>query len=488
VSATSEGRAAGTASWVRSPRAFIAPLALAQFICSFAGSNMNVMINDITHDLHTDVKGVQTTITLFLLIMAVLMIPCSKLTDKWGRKRCFIGGLTLYGIGTVVSAVAPNLGVLILGNSVFQGVGTAFLIPPVYILTTMAFTSLESRAKAFGVISGMGGIGAAAGPLIGGVITSGISWRAAFVFQALVVGAIILLSRRVVDPVAPDPKRPFDAIGAILSAVGMFFLVFGILQAGVNNTLLIIFLAVGAGFLAGFFLWVRARERAGKPALLSTELFRNRTSNLGLVTQNLQWLLLMGTSFTVAAFLQTERHYDAIKTGVIFTAATVGVLASSLAAERLAKRRQQKVLIAAGFAGTVVGIGLLLGLVKAASSNAWAFAPGLLLIGLGLGVMLTPSVNLVQSAFPESKQGEISGLSRSISNLGSSFGTAIAGTILVSDLVSGNGTYVAAMIVLAAVALVGLLVGLRLPANPLPAAAQELATPGPTSAALDTPI
>src|SRR5947208_4986664 len=196
----------GTANWVVSPRAFIAPLALAQFICSFAGSNMNVMINDISRDLHTDVKGVQTTITLFLLIMAVLMIPCSKLTDRWGRKRCFIGGLSLYGIGAVLSAVAPNLGVLILGYSVFQGVGTAFLIPPVYILTTMAFTSLESRANAFGVTSGLGGIGAAAGPLIGGVITSAISWRAAFIFQALIVGTIVVLSRRVVDPVPPDPK------------------------------------------------------------------------------------------------------------------------------------------------------------------------------------------------------------------------------------------------------------------------------------------
>jgi MFS family permease len=486
VSATPSQPGLATASWVQSARAFIAPLALAQFICSFAGSNMNVMINDISHDLHTDVKGVQTTITLFLLIMAVLMIPCSKLTDRWGRKRCFVGGLILYGIGTVLSAIAPNLGVLILGNSVFQGVGTAFLIPPVYILTTMAFTSLESRAKAFGVISGMGGIGAAMGPLIGGVITSGISWRAAFVFQALVVGTIILLSRRVVDPVRPDPKQPFDAVGAILSAAGMFFLVLGILQAGVNNTLLVIFLAIGIALLAAFYLFIRSRERAGKDALLHTDLFRNRTSNLGLVTQNLQWLLLMGVSFVVSVFLQTERHYSAIKTGVIFTAATLGVLVSSLAAERLAKRRQQKTLIAGGFAVTAAGIALLLGLVKAASSSAWAFAPGLLLIGLGLGVMLTPSVNLVQSAFPEEKQGEISGLSRSVSNLGSSFGTAIAGTILVSNLVSGNGTYVAAMIVLAAVALAGLGVGLRLPSNPLPAADSDAAAAAPTPGALDT--
>ncbi len=486
MSTTPSEQAAATASWVKSPRAFIAPLALAQFICSFAGSNMNVMINDISHDLHTDVKGVQTTITLFLLIMAVLMIPCSKLTDRWGRKRCFIGGLMLYGVGTVLSAVAPGLGVLILGNSVFQGVGTAFLIPPVYILTTMAFTSLGSRAKAFGVISGMAGLGAAAGPLIGGLITSGISWRAAFVFQALVVATIIVLSRRVVDPVAPDPKRPFDAVGAALSAFGMFFLVFGILQAGVNNTLLVLFLAIGIAFLIGFFFFIRSRERAGREALLSIELFRSRASNLGLVTQNLQWLLLMGVSFVVSVFLQTERHYSAIKTGVIFTAATVGVLVASLAAERLAKRRLQKTLISAGFATTAVGIGLLLALVKAASSSAWAFAPGLLLIGLGLGVMLTPSVNLVQSAFPEEKQGEISGLSRSVSNLGSTFGTAIAGTILVSNLVSGNGTYVAAMIVLAVVALAGLGIAIRLPANVLPGADPDLASSIPASSPVDT--
>ncbi len=481
VSTTTPQRGLATASWVGSARAFIAPLALAQFICSFAGSNMNVMINDISRDLHTDVKGVQTTITLFLLIMAVLMIPCSKLTDRWGRKRCLIGGLILYGIGTVLSAIAPSLGVLILGNSIFQGVGTAFLIPPVYILTTMAFTSLESRAKAFGVISGMGGIGAAAGPLIGGVITSGISWRAAFVFQALVVAIIILLSRRVVDPVAPDPKRPFDAVGAILSGVGMFCLVFGILQADTNTTLMITFLAIGIAFLAGFILFARSRERAGKEALLSIALFRNRTSNLGLITQNLQWLLLMGVSFTVSVFLQTERHYSAIKTGVIFTAATLGILLSSLGAERFAKRRRQKMLIAAGFLVTAAGIGLLLGLVKAASSTAWAFAPGLFLIGFGLGAMLTPSVNLVQSAFPEQKQGEISGLSRSVSNLGSSFGTAIAGTILVSNLVNGNGTYVAAMIVLAAVALAGLAISAFLPPNPLPAGGADITAPAAAS-------
>jgi MFS family permease len=157
----------------------LVPLALAQFICSFAGSNMNVMINDISHDLHTTVQGVQVCITLFLLVMAALMIPCGKLTDRWGRKRCFMIGLVVYGVGAVLSAVSPGLGVLILGNSIFEGVGTALLIPPVYILTTILFTDMKSRAWAFGVISGMGGIGAAAGPLIGGAITTATTWRPA---------------------------------------------------------------------------------------------------------------------------------------------------------------------------------------------------------------------------------------------------------------------------------------------------------------------
>src|SRR5215217_8502984 len=148
-----------------SPRRLLVPLALAQFICSFAGSNMNVMINDISTDLDTTVQGVQTAITLFLLVMAALMIPGGKLTDLYGRKRCFTVGLLVYGAGALISAISPNLGVLIIGNSILEGVGTALLIPPVYILTTLLFTDLSSRARAFGAISALGGIGAAAGPL-----------------------------------------------------------------------------------------------------------------------------------------------------------------------------------------------------------------------------------------------------------------------------------------------------------------------------------
>jgi predicted MFS family arabinose efflux permease len=291
------------------------------------------------------------------------------------------------------------------------------------------------------------------------VITTGISWRAAFVFQALVVATIIVLSRRLVDPLPADPTRPFDGVGAILSAVGMFFVVFGILQAGTNNVLFIVFLVVGVAFLVGFFFYIRARERAGKEPLLSTGLFKNRVCNLALLTQNMQWLLLMGVSFVVSVFLQEVRGYSAIATGVVFTAATVGILVSSFAAARLAKKYSQRTLIVA-----LAGIAVFLGLVHA-SSKVVAFAPGLLLIGLGVGVMLTPSVNVVQSSFREALQGEISGLSRAVSNLGSTFGTAIAGTILVSVVATGTRSYAVAMIALAVFGLIGLVAALRLPAK-----------------------
>ncbi|MET0887701.1 MAG: MFS transporter [Mycetocola sp.] len=439
----------------------LAPLALAQFICSFAGSNMNVMLNDMSRDLDTTVQGIQISITLFLLVMAALMIPFGKLTIQLGRKTCLVLGLTIYGIGAVISALSPGLGVLIIGNSILEGAGTALLIPPVYILVTMYWTGLAERVRAFGIVSAAGGIGAATGPLIGGWITASFSWRAAFLFQALIIVIILILTVRLKDPLAREPDRSFDVVGAVLSALGLIVFVIGILAADNDLRLSIGLMAAGAGVIALFFLWVRRMERKHREPLLSTAMFRNRVSNLALVTQNFQWLLLMGTSMLVASHLQVVREYDAIETGIIFSAATLGILVSSLAASSLVRRFAQRSLIIVGF--LITGIGLVLLLIVGAVPGAWPFAPGLLAIGLGLGLMLTPSVNVVQSAFDEDQQGEISGLSRSISNLGSSFGTAIVGTLLVLSATGPAGGYVLAMAPLVAVAVAGIVVATFLP-------------------------
>ncbi|MDD3858549.1 MAG: MFS transporter [Methanoculleus sp.] len=480
------------------PQGVLLPLALAQFICSYAASNMNVAISNIATDLGTTVSGVQTTIAVFTLTMAALMIPGSKLTDILGRTYLFRRGLLVYGVGALVAAAAPGIGILILGYSLLEGIGTALLIPPVYILATVFFPDLTSRARAFGAISAAGGIGAAAGPLVGGIITTAISWRAAFVVQALVVGIVILQSRKIVDPGIQGPKPRLDIVGTILSAAGLFFVVVGILQAStygwfaasqdfvIGNTVLIpqggispvwVFVLIGLLLLAGFFWHIRSMERAGKEPLLSTRLFKNRTSNLGLITQNIQWLVLMGLSFVVSVYLQTVRGYSAIETGLVLTPATIGILLSSMAAARLARRRSQATLIRAGFIVTVVGVLLLLLWVRE-TSNVLTFVPGLFLVGLGVGVMLTSSVNVVQSSFPEKDQGEISGLSRSVSNLGSSLGVAIAGTVIVSSLVEGNMGYALALIVLVVFALVGLAAAFMLPTDPVP----RLPEPGPEPA------
>ena len=234
-----------------------------------------------------------------------------------------------------------------------------------------------------------------------------------------------------------------------------------------NLALMLVLLGGGALILAGFFVWIRSRERAGKEALLSTSLFRNRTSNLALVTQNVQWAVLLGTSFVVSAYLQVVRNYNAIQTGVIFTAATV---ASCCPPWPLAAWPNGSAAIAdpGRFCDhhrrdhRAAGAGQ-------GPPGAWYFAPGLFLIGMGVGVMLTPSVNVVQSAFPENLQGEISGLSRSVSNLGSSIGTAIAGTILVAGLADPTRSYAVAMIVLAFIGLLGLIATVLLPrAEPAP--------------------
>jgi MFS family permease len=482
-------------------RAMILPLALAQFIASYAATNMNVAISAIATDLGTTVAGVQTAITLFTLTMAALMIPGSKLTDIWGRKRCFVLGLGVYGVGALLAALAQGLGLLIFGYSLLEGVGSALMIPPIYILVTVAFPDVKSRARYFGVVSGAGGLGAAAGPLIGGLVTSAISWRASFGLQVLVVAWIILLARKITDPAPAGPRPRFDFTGAILSAAGLFFVVLGLLQSRtygfgksrqnftIGSTVVIpkgsispvwLFVAIGALFLLWFFLHVRSRERKGRDVLLPLRLFRNKIANLGLGTQTIQWLILQGSFFTVSVYLQEVWKYNAIQTGLMLTPATIGILAASAGAGRFARRHPQRWLIIAGFLATAVGMILLLVLVRA-HSGIWTWVPGLLLFGAGVGVMLTSSVNVVQSSFPDADQGDISGLSRSVSNLGSSFGTALVGSVLVAVALPEGKPFAVALTVMLVIALIGLVLAVLIPRQPIEASQPAEPTTAPAA-------
>jgi len=443
----------------RDLRKMLLPLALAQFLASYDSSSMNVAISRIVEDLDTTVTGVQSVITVFLLTMAALMIPGSKLSDIWGRKGCFMLGIAIYGIGSTITALSPNLGVMMLGWSIFEGIGSALMIPPIYILITVSFGDAVSRAKAFALVSASAGLGSASGPLIGGFLTSSLTWRASFVAEAITTLVILAASRRIVDAGIEGPRPAFDFLGAALSALGLAFVVIGILQAGTygwlharkdfvlaDRTILqkggvspvIAFIALGLALLVLFYLQIRRRERRGEAPLVSTRLFEDRTVNLGLVTQNAQWFMMIGTFFVVSVFLQVSRGYDAIHTGIIVTPATLGILIASTRMGKLTAKFSQRAIIRAGFGLALAGIALLLLLVDA-TSNVLSFVPGLFLLGFGAGIMLTASVNVVQSSVPDRDQGELSGISRSVSNLGSSLGTATAGAVLVSGLVSGIG-------------------------------------------------
>jgi MFS family permease len=467
-------------------RAIILPLALAQFIASYAATNMNVAISAIAKDLGTSVAGVQTAITLFTLTMAALMIPGSKLSDIWGRKRCFELGLLVYGVGGLLAALSFGLPQLIIGYSLLEGVGSALMIPPIYILVTVAFPDVKSRARYFGVISGAAGLGAAAGPLIGGLVTSAISWRASFGLQVLVVAWIVVLGRRIHEPATSGTKPRFDLTGAVLSAAGLFFVVLGLLQSRtygflisrqdfkIGNTVVIpkgsisvvwILVAIGALFLLWFFQHVRSAERKGRDVLLPLRLFRNKVANLGLGTQVSQWLILQGSFFVVSVYLQEVNGFNAIKTGLMLTPATIGILAASAAADRFARRHPQRWLIIAGFLCTAVGMILLIALVRK-GSGIITWMPGLLLFGIGVGTMLTSSVNVVQSSFPEKDQGDISGLSRSVSNLGSSLGTALVGSVLVAVKLPAGQPFAVGLITMLVVTLIGLVLGVLIPRQP----------------------
>ncbi len=432
------------------------PLAAAQFLASYDSSSMNVAISSIVEDLDTTVTGVQTAISLFTLTMAALMIPGSKLTDIWGRRRCFRLGLAVYATGAFITAVSPGLGAMIFGWSLLEGIGSALMIPPIYIIVTVSIPKMSDRAKAFGVVSAAAGLGSASGPLIGGIITTAITWRASFATEVIVILVILYLSRHIPDHV-PEEKHTLDIGGTILSAGGLVFIVLGILQAGsygwlkarkdftIGDTVVLskgdispvlVLIGIGLGLLLLFWIYTKARERRGKEPLISTRLFNNKVSDLGLITQNSQWFIMIGTFFVISVFLQVSKGLNAIETGIALMPATIGILLASARAKKMFGRFSQHAIIRGGFVGCLAGI-LYIVLVVNPDSSVWLMAPGLFVLGFSAGSMLTASVNVVQSSVPDSDQGELSGVSRAVSNLGSSMGTAIAGAVLISALTAG---------------------------------------------------
>ena len=460
------------------------PLALAQFVASYAASNMNVAISTIADDIGTTVVGMQTTITLFTLTMAALMIPGSKLTDIWGRKTCLLIGLVVYGCGALLAAFAQGLALMIIGYSLLEGIGSALMIPPIYILITVAFTDTGSRAKYFGVVSGAAGLGAAAGPLIGGLLTSAISWRASFGLQVLIVATIIVMARRITDPPRTEAAPQFDLLGAILSALGLFFVVLGILQSStygwfssrkdftIGDTVVI-----PEGGISP--VWIFVGNRRGDPGLVLPAPAVARAQGRGPAHRDAavpQQDVEPRPRDTAVPVVDPARH---VLRDLGVRAAGAGIQRDSDRSHPLAGHRWHPRVVGRRWPARpsaypdLVDPGRIhhdhsryrcccMALVRE-DSSIWTFVPGLLLIGAGVGVMLTSSVNVVQSAFPEQDQGEISGLSRSVSNLGSSLGVALAGSIIAAASVPGGHPFALSLTVMLVISVIGMGIAFLLP-------------------------
>ena len=436
-------------------------LAAAQFVMVLDSSVMNVSISQIVADLDTTVTGVQAAITAYTLVMAAFMLVGAKLGDIWGRDRAFAIGLAVYGLGSLTTALSPNLGVLLFGWSLVEGLGAVLVIPAIAALTAANYEGKE-RAFAYGIIGGVAGAAIAVGPVIGGWVTTYFTWRLVFVGEVVVV-LVILVVRKRMQP-APRPEHPpkLDVVGAALSAVGLGLIVFGILQSsswgwvqpldsptiGGNEITpfgfsLVPFLIVGGVFLLWFFgVWEERRERLKLDTLLERALLRIEALRAGLATLMSQQLVLMGTFFVLPVYLQVVLGLNAFETGKRLLPMSVTMLIAALLGPKLAARLAPRLVVQIGLVAISVAAFVLMGTIDV-ELNDTAFKLSLALFGVGAGLLMSQLGNVIMSSAPPGKTNEAGGLQGTAQNLGASLGTALIGSVLLGGLLTGFTTRIA---------------------------------------------
>ncbi|HWS47324.1 MAG TPA: MFS transporter [Acidimicrobiia bacterium] len=422
-------------------------LASAQFLMTLDSSVMNVSIATVAKDVGTTVTGIQTAITLYTLVMASLMITGGKLGQIWGRKRAFSIGCVIYGCGSFTTALAPNLLILILGWSLLEGIGAALILPAVVALVASNFGRPE-RPRAYGLVASAGAIAVAAGPLIGGFFTTYLSWRLVFAGEVLVVIVILALARRVADT-PPEAGVRLDLIGTALSAAGLALIVYAVIRSGawglvrpkpdapewLGLSMCIWLILAGGVVLVAFASWESRRIERGEAALIDPAMLRVRTLTAGLTSFFFQYLLQAGVFFTVPLFLSVALGLSAIATGVRLLPLSITLLLAAVGIPRLLPNASPRRVVRFGFIMFFAGIVILVAALDAGAGPEIVTWP-MLLAGLGVGALASQLGAVTVSAVPDELSSEVGGLQNTVTNLGASIGTALAGAVLISALTS----------------------------------------------------
>jgi len=406
-------------------------LAMAMFVLVVDTSLMNVSISAVVHDLDTTASGVQSAIALEALVSAAFILIGSKIGDLFGRKRAYILGLLGYAVGALSMTLSQSLLPIIIFWAVIGGLGASLLLPAMQSLIHGNFQGPMQR-RAYALVGAAAAIAAAVGPLIGGLITTYLSWRVAFGGEVLIIAIVLLGSRRVHD-VPYTGSREIDVVGAILSAVGMAGVVLGILVWEEGGAAVGALITVGVVALGSLAWWLRKRKREGKSALLDPGLFTSRYFRLGISSQTLQQIALGGLMIALPIFLQMVLEYNALEAGLSLAPLSLSMFAVALLAGKRAGRRSPSRIIRAGFLLLAVGVALLIPIVPHAHSGWWMTVP-LLIAGCGLGLLVSQLNNYTLSPIEEERVSEAAGVNSAGGSFGLSFGLAFAGAIMLASL------------------------------------------------------
>ena len=436
----------------------LAALCAQQFNMAYDTVGMNVALSEIVEDLDTTLTGMQAAIAMYAVVMAAFMITGAKLADRWGRRRTFMIGTLVYGIGSGITALSPSLAWLVFGWSLIEGLGSAFAQPALLTLATLNFTG-AARTRAFAAIGAVGGLASAVAPIVTGFFASYLTWRIPFAMEVLLALVVLWLSRKhLAESRLEGPRQSFDLVGVALSALGFATTVFGFILAstygfwtarqdmviggatlfeegGISPVPVIV--GIGLLVLVLFAAWERwGRIRRGREPLVRLSILRLLPIRVGTILTAAVFLALAGLLFCVPVFLQINLEYSAIQTGITMLPLSFALLAAAIVGSRLSARGvAQDRLVRVGFLTLGVGCVVLAGSLLVTATKL-SLAPGLILVGLGLGLVLAIIQDFVQSAAPPEQTSDVAGFSRSVGYLGSALGTAVAGAVLIGVLIA----------------------------------------------------